>query len=80
MGKHKNASRGGTDPKKVTSLTPSSHRGEDRGDTDDAVHGLRDDVDSLEERMSQMGAPSKTPFRFMQCSQLPSKQSLKPEH
>ena len=37
-------------------------------DTGDAVHNLRDDVDLLEERISQMGAPSKTPFRFMQSS------------
>ena len=43
------------------------------GDTGDAVHNLRDDVASLEEGLSQMGAPSKMPFRFMQSSQLPSK-------
>ena len=65
MGKHKNATRGGVYAQKGTSLTPSSHRGE-ANDTGNAVHNLRDDIDSLEERISQIGAPSKMPFRFMQ--------------
>ena len=66
MVKHKNA-RGGADVQKGTSPTPSSHRGE-TGDIGNAVNDLRDDVDSLEERISQMGIPSKMPFRFMQSS------------
>ena len=65
--------------KKGTSPTPSSHGGE-ADDKGKAVHDLRDDVDSLEERLSQMGAPSRMPFWFMQSSQLPSKWSLTPEH
>ena len=71
MGKCKNATQGGADAQKSTSPTPSSHRGE-ASDTGNAVHNLRDDVDSLEEGISQMGATSKAPFRFMQSSQLPS--------
>ena len=51
-----------------TSSTPLSCRG-GAGDSGDAVYDLRDDVDLLEKRISQMGAPSKTPFRFMQSSQ-----------
>ena len=72
MGKCKNATQGGADVKKSTSPTPSSHKGE-AGDTGNAVQILRDDVDSLEERMSWMGAPSKMPCRFMQSSQSPLK-------
>ena len=55
------------------------HRGE-AGDTGDADHDLGDNVDSLEERILQVGMPSKTPFRFMQSNQSPCKQSLAPEH
>ena len=46
---------------------PPSHRSE-AGYMDDAVHDLRDDVASLEEGLSQMGTPSKTPFQFPQSS------------
>ena len=67
MGKCKNATRGGADTQKGTSLTPLSHRGE-AGDTGNTAHDLRDDVDLLVERIPQMGAPSMTPFRFMQSS------------
>ena len=66
-----NATRGGANAQTGTSPTPASHQGE-AGDTGKAVHDLKDDVDLLEKRLSQMGAPSRTPFRFMQSSQLPS--------
>ena len=78
MGKHKNTTRGGADAQKGTISTPLSHRGE-AGDTGNVVYNLRDDLDSLEERISQMGAPSKMPFRFAQSSQLPLEWSLIPE-
>ena len=68
----------GEDAQKSVSPTPSSHRSE-AGDTGDAVDDLRADVDSLNQRISQMGNPSKMPFRFIQSSWLPSKWSLKPE-
>ena len=64
MGKCTNATQGGAAAQKGISSTPSSHRGKAR-DTGDAVHDQRDDVHSLEERILQMGAPSKMPFRFM---------------
>ena len=51
--------------------TPSSHSGE-AGDTGAAAQDLRDDVDSLEEGMLQLGTSPKIPFRFLQSSQLPS--------
>ena len=60
------------------SQTPSSHRGE-AGDTGAAAQDLRDDVDLLEEGMSQMGASPKIPFRFQQSSWSPSEWSLTPE-
>ena len=44
-------------------VPPPPHRGE-VGDTGNAVHNLRDYVAFLEEGLSQMGAPSKMPFRF----------------
>ena len=72
MWKCLNAARGRANAQKGTSATPLSHRGE-AGDTGEAVHDLRDDVDSLKERISQMGAPSKISFRFMQSSQSHSK-------
>ena len=62
-----NTTRGGADAQNGLSPTPSSHRG-DEGDTGNAVHDVREDVASLEEGLSQMGDPSKTPFRFMQSS------------
>ena len=43
-----------------TSPIPSSHNGEE-GDT---VQDLKEEVASLEELLSQIGTPSKTPFRF----------------
>ena len=70
---------GGADSQKGTSPTPSSYRGE-AGDTGYAVHDLRDDVASLEEGLSQMGALSKMLFIFLQSSQSPSEWSLLPEH
>ena len=79
MGKCKNAAKGGAHAQKGASPTPSSHGGE-VGDTGNAVHDLRDDMASLEEGLSQIGAPSKMPFIFTQSSQLPSEQSLSPEH
>ena len=78
MGKHKNATWGGTDAQSA-SPTPSSHRGE-ASDTGNAVQDLRDDVDSLEEGMSWIGASPKMPFRFTQSSWLHSEWSLMPEH
>ena len=72
MGKQKNTARGGVNAQKGASPTLSSHGGE-AGDTGKAVHNLMDDVALFEEGLSQMGAPSKMPFRFMQSSQLPSK-------
>ena len=72
MGKHKNAAKWGADVWKGASPTPSSHIGE-AGDTGDAVHKLGDDVALLEEELSQMGTPSKMPFRFTQSSRLPPK-------
>ena len=78
MGKYKNATQGGGDAQKSTSLTPSSYRGEDII-TGDAVQDLGDDVDSLKEGISWMGSSPIMPFRFMLSSQLPSKWSLMPE-
>ena len=79
MGKQKNIARGGANAQKGASPTLLSHGGE-TGDTGEAVHNLRDDVAWLEEGLSQMGTPSKMPFRFTQSSQLSSKQPLSPEH
>ena len=79
MGKHKNATKGGSNTQKGISPTPSSCVGE-AGDTGDVVCDLRDEVASLEEALSQMGASSKMPFCFTWCGRLPSKQSLSPEH
>ena len=59
--------KGGANAQKSMSPTASSHGGE-AGDTGNAVQDLRDDVASLEEGLSQMGAPSEMPFRFMQSS------------
>ena len=61
MGKHRNATWG-ADTQKSTFPNPLFHRGE-ASDTGDAVQDLRDDVDSLEGGMSQMGASPKMPFR-----------------
>ena len=79
MGKCKNATKGGSDTQKGISPTPSSHVGE-AGNTGDVVHDLRDKVASLEEALSEMGASSKMPFHFVQCSRSPSEQSSSPEH
>ena len=73
MGKCKNATQGGPDAQKSTSSTPSSHRGK-AGDTGNAVHDQKDDVDLLEEGMSWMVASPKMPFSFMQSTQSPSEQ------
>ena len=61
------------------SPTPSSHGGE-AGDTGDAGQDLRDDVASLEEGLSQMGAPSQDALQIHAIQQSPSEQSLSPEH
>ena len=58
----------GANAQKGTFLTPSPHGGE-AGDTGKAGHDLSNDEASLEEGLSQMGAPAKMPFRFPQCSQ-----------
>ena len=63
MGKCKNATKGASDAQKGISLTPSSHVVE-AGDTGDVVHDLRDEMASLEEALSPMGASSKMPFHF----------------
>ena len=63
MGKHKNATKGGSDAQKGISPTLSSHVGEP-GDTVDVDHDLRDEVASFEEALSQMGTSSKMPFHF----------------
>ena len=47
MGKHKNATNGGSDTQKAITPIPSSHAGK-TGDTGDVVHELRDKVASLE--------------------------------
>ena len=60
MGKHKHAPKEGVDAQKDTFPTPSSHRGE-AGDTGNAVQDMRDNADSLEERISQMGAIPRHP-------------------
>ena len=79
MGKHKNATKEGSNAQKGISPTPSSHVGEadNRGDV---VCDLRDEVASLGEALSQMGASSKMPFCFTQCGRLPLEWSLLPEH
>ena len=71
MVKCKNATRGEADTQKGTSPPPLSHRGE-AGDTGNAVHNLKVDVASLEEKLSQMGTLSMMSFKFPQSSQLPS--------
>ena len=63
MGKCKNTTRGGPDAQKGASPIPSPYRSE-ASDTGNAVHNLRDDVDLLEVRMSQMGIFSKMPLRL----------------
>ena len=67
MGKHKNTTEGGADVQKSAFPTPSSHSSES-SDTGDVAQDLRDDVDSLEKGMSQMGTSPKMPFRLMQSS------------
>ena len=79
MGKHKNATKGGSDTQKGIFPTPSSHVGE-VGDTGDAVHDLRDEMALLEDALLQMGTSSKMPFYFAQCGRSPSERSLSPEH
>ena len=79
MGKHKNATKGGSDAQKGISPSMSSCAGE-ADNTGDVVHVLRDEVASLEDTLSQMGTSSKMPFHFVWCSRLPSKWFLSPEH
>ena len=73
MDKHKNATKGGRGVQKGASPTLSSHGGE-QGDTGNKAQDLMEEVASMEEVFSQMGSPSKMPFRS------PSKQSLSCEH
>ena len=63
MGKHKKTTKGGSDAQTGISPTPQSHVAE-AGDTGDVVHDLRDEVASLEDALSQIGASSRTPFHF----------------
>ena len=79
MGKHRNATKGGSDAQKGISLTPSPHAGE-ASNMGDVVSDLRDEVALLEEALSQMGASSKMPYHFVQHSGLLSEQSSSPEH
>ena len=65
MGKHKNAARVGANAQKSASSTLLSHGGE-VGDAGEAGYYLRHNVASLEERLSQIGTPSRTTFRFTQ--------------
>ena len=71
MGKHRIAIEGGTSAQKGASPTLSSHGGK-AGDTGNTVQDLMEEVSSLEEVLLQMGASSKTPFRIIQSSRLPS--------
>ena len=64
---------------KMVSL-PLHHLIEVRQVTHVRQFDMRNDVVLLEEGLSQMGAPSKMSFRFMQSSWLPSEWSLLPEH
>ena len=63
MGKCKNAAKGRADAQKGASPTPSSHGGE-VGDTGNTAPDQKEEVASLEESLSQMGASSKMPFHF----------------
>ena len=69
----------GADAQKGASPTPSSH-GSEVGDTGDTAPDQMEEVASLEEALSQMGASSKIPFQFTQQNRSPSKWSLLPEH
>ena len=61
MGKCKNATKGGSDAQKSISFTLLSHAGE-VDNTGDVVHDFRNEVASLEDVLSQIGASSNTPF------------------
>ena len=67
MGKCKNTTRGGANAQMGASITPMSH-GSETDCTGEAVHDLRDAVALLEEGLSHLGAPSKSPFRFTQST------------
>ena len=58
MGRHKNATKGGSDAQKGISPTLSYPVGE-AGHTGDVVHDLRDEVASLEDTQLQIGTCSK---------------------
>ena len=79
MGKHRNATKGGSGAQKDISPTLSSCVGE-AGGTGDVVHDLRDEMESLEGALSQMGTFSKMPFCFVQCVRSPSGRLISPEH
>ena len=70
MGKHKNATKGGSDTQRGISPILSFHAGE-AGDMGDVGHNLRDEVALLEDILSEMGASSKMPFCFVWCSKSP---------
>ena len=59
MGKQKNTAEGGGKAPSSHYPTPLFHMGE-AGDLYDAVQDLRDEVASLQEALSQMGASSQT--------------------
>ena len=61
MGKHKNATKGGSDAQKGIFPTLSFSAGE-ACDTSDVVHDLRDEVASLEDTLLHMGTSFKMPF------------------
>ena len=67
MGKYKNGTRRRADVQEGISLTPSFYAGE-IVKTVDVVHDLRDEVESLEDALSQMGGSSKMSFHFMLCA------------
>ena len=71
MGKCKNATKGSRGTQKGASPTLLSH-GDEQGDTGNTAKDLMEEVASMEEVFSQMGAPSTMPFRFTQLSRLPS--------
>ena len=79
MGRQKNTAKGWEKAPSSHSPTPSSHVGVAR-DPRDAVQGLRDEVASLEEALSQMGTSSQMPFQFTQCGGSPLEWSLLLEH
>ena len=79
MGKCKNITKGEANNQKGISPTPPSCVGE-AGDIGDVVHDLRDEVASLEDTLSQIGASSKLPLHFVWYGRPTPQWSLSPEH